>query len=463
MRRLMQNSPMESSDCMDTHDLTEGSISGKLLRFFFPILFGMLFQQLYNTVDAIIVGKCVGPQALAAVGGSPAVITNLVIGFFIGLSSGATVIISQYFGSHDEEQLSRAVHTILAFCLVIGAALTVLGWLSAPWSLRLVKTPEDIFFLSNEYLRIYYVGTIPLLFFNVGSAILRAVGDSRWPLVFLGVCCVLNIALDLLFVAGFHMGTAGAGWATVLSLAVSAACILLHLARAPGPEHIELRKLRIAPSSLRRILYIGVPAGFQSAMYSISNLIIQAAINMLGTTVVAAWTAASKFDGLFWVTSNSLGVAICTFVGQCYGAGKFERMMAGIRLWLLTALGVSAGMSVLLLGISSYGLRLFTDDAEVIRQAITMMWYFVPFYAVWAFIEILSNALRGAGDSLVPMLIILFGVCVLRMLWIFLVVPHWHTVLGISISYPISWAITALVFVIYFRKGKWLRCGADLS
>ena len=205
---------MESSDCMDTHDLTEGSISGKLLRFFFPILFGMLFQQLYNTVDAIIVGKCVGPQALAAVGGSPAVITNLVIGFFIGLSSGATVIISQYFGSHDDEQLSRAVHTILAFCLVIGAALTVLGWLSAPWSLRLVKTPDDILFLSNEYLRIYYVGTIPLLIFNVGSAILRAVGDSRWPLVFLGVCCVLNIALDLLFVAGFHMGTAGAGWAT---------------------------------------------------------------------------------------------------------------------------------------------------------------------------------------------------------------------------------------------------------
>ncbi|MBO5556389.1 MAG: MATE family efflux transporter [Oscillospiraceae bacterium] len=451
---------MEARHAMDTHDLTEGSISGKLLRFFFPILFGMLFQQLYNTVDAIIVGKCVGPQALAAVGGSPAVITNLVIGFFIGLSSGATVIISQYFGSHEDEQLSRAVHTILAFCLIIGAALTVLGWLTAPWALRLVRTPEDIFGISNEYLCIYYVGAIPLLLFNVGSAILRAVGDARWPLLFLVVCCLLNIVLDLLFVAGFHMGTAGAGWATVLSLAVSAVCILLHLSRSPGAERLVWRRLRIHPGSLRRILYIGVPAGIQSAMYAVSNLIIQAAVNMLGTTVVAAWTAATKFDGLYWVTSNSLGVAICTFVGQCYGAGKYDRMKAGIRLWLLVSLGISAGISVFLLGIAPFGLRLFTDDREVIRQAITMMWYFVPYYVVWTFIEIFSNSLRGAGDSFVPMLIILTGVCLLRMLWIFLVVPHWHTVISVSISYPISWIITALVFIVYFYKGNWLKRSA---
>ncbi len=441
---------------MNHNDLTEGSIIGKLLRFFFPILFGMLFQQLYNTVDAVIVGQCVGPAALAAVGGSPAVIINLVIGFFTGLASGATVIISQHFGSHDSEQLRRAEHTILCFCLLAGVLLSALGWWSSPWSLRLVRTPADILPDSVTYLRISYMGAAPLLLFNVGSGILRAVGDSRWPLLFLGLCCVLNIGLDLLFVAAFQMGVAGVAWATVLSLTVSAACILLHLARSGGVERLELSQLRISPSSLRRILYIGVPAGVQGAMYSISNIVIQSAINSLGTTVVAAWTAAGKLDGIYWVTSSAFGVAICTFVGQCFGAGKIERMKKGVHSWLLIALGCAALFSTLLLTLGPYGMRLFTDDAVVNRQAVTLMRYFVPYYAVWAFIEVISSTLRGAGDSVRPMLISLLGVCVLRILWIALVVPHWHSVLGISLSYPVTWFVTAIAFVVYYLRGGWL-------
>ncbi len=442
---------------MDRSGLTEGSIIGKLTQFFLPILFGMLFQQLYNTVDAVIVGKCVGPDALAAVGGSPAAIVNLVIGFFTGLSTGATVIISQYFGAHEEELMERAAHTIVAFCILAGFALSVLGFFTAEWTLRLVDTPEEILLSSRTYLRIYYSGAIPLLLFNIGSGILRAVGDSRTPLLYLGICCVLNIALDLLFVVAFHLGVAGVGWATVISLTVSAFLILRHLARENSVCRLERKSLRIHGGALRRILTIGVPAGLQGAMFSISNLIIQAAVNGLGTLTMAAWTAAGKFDGLFWVTSNSMGVAICTFVGQCFGAGKIERMKQGIRSWLFVALGVSAAISALLLGLAPYGFRLFTDDAQVLALALEMIWYFAPYYFIWAFIEIFSNALRGAGDSFWPMLIILGGVCLFRALWIFFVVPTWHTLLGISICYPLSWLLTALIFVFYYFHTEWLR------
>lgn len=441
----------------DKYDLTEGSIIRKLLRFFFPILLGMLFQQLYNTVDAIIVGKFIGPEALAAVGGSPAVIINLVIGFFTGLASGATVIISQHFGSHDGEKLSRAEHTVLLCCLLAGLALSALGWWSAPWSLRLVKTPADILEASTVYLRIYYTGAAALLLFNIGSGILRAVGDSVRPLVFLGICCVLNIALDLLFVAVWHMGVAGVAWATVLSLLVSAALILIHLSRVEGPHRFVLAKLRIDSGALRRILFIGVPAGVQGAMYSLSNIIIQSAVNALGTTIVAAWTAVGKLDGLYWVTSNSFGAALCTFVGQCFGASKLDRMKKGIRVWLWLALGVSVGISVLLIAIAPLGFRLFTDDPAVMREALQMIWYFVPFYFTWTFIEIFSNALRGAGDSVRPMLISLFGVCLLRVAWILVVVPWRHTVLSIALSYPVTWFVTGLVYVIYYLRGNWLR------
>ena len=442
---------------MDRYDLTRGSILGKLTRFFFPILFGMLFQQLYNTVDAVIVGKCVGPGALAAVGGSPAAITNLIIGFFTGLGTGATVIVAQYFGSREQELMERAAHTILAFCILAGLALTALGGFLAPWALRLVSTPADILADSTVYLRIYFAGAVPLLLFNVGSGILRALGDSRSPLRYLGVCCVLNIALDLLFVAALRMGVAGVAWATVLSLTVSALLVLRHLAAPDSLCRFSLRKLRIHRGSLRRTLMIGVPAGLQSAMYAISNLIIQAAINALGTVVVAAWTATSKLDGIFWVTSNSLGATICTFAGQCFGAGKIDRMKQGIRSWLFVALGVSAALSALLLSCAPWGFRLFTDDANVIAEARRMVWYFVPYYVVWTFIEIFSNALRGAGDAVNPTLIILGGVCVFRILWILIAVPFWRTVLGISVCYPLSWFITAVVFAVYYFRSDWLR------
>lgn len=438
-------------------DLTEGVIWKKLLGFFFPILFGMLFQQLYNTADAIIVGQFVGTAALAAVGGSASVIINLVIGFFAGLASGASVIISQCYGAHDDERLSRTAHTIVCFCLIGGAIVSAAAYFLSPWALRLVRNPAETMADSVLYLRIYFAGTIPLMLFNIGSGILRAIGDSQRPLRYLIVCCLSNIALDVVFVVVLRMGVAGVAWATVLAQLMSAVLVMRCLMRADGPEKLRPAELRIDRPALRSTLGIGVSAGIQSAMYSLSNIIIQAAVNDLGTTIVAAWTATGKIDGVFWVTSNAFGIAICSFVGQCYGAGKIERMRKSVRVCFLMALGTAAVMSAGLIGFARPLLRLVTADRQVISLAAQIMRFFVPYYAVWIVIEIVSNTLRGVGDAVRPMLIVTIGVCLMRILWITLVVPHYPGIRCISYSYPVSWTITAIALTVYYFRSGWIR------
>lgn len=439
--------------------LTEGSIPKTLLRFFFPILLGTLFQQLYNTVDAIIVGRFVGPQALASVGGSAAVIINLVIGFFVGLASGAMIVVSQYYGAGEYQKLRRTVGTGVFFCIVAGAVLSVLGVLFAPQMLTVAKEPADIFPESVKYLRIYFTGTVPVMLFNIGSGILRAVGDSRRPLYYLTVACVLNIILDLLFVAVFKMGVAGAGWATVIALTVSAGLTVLNLANEHTPY--RLKSIRPDGESLKRILRFGIPAGLQSAMYSASNLLIQTAVNDLGSTVVAAWSTTGKLDGIFWNVSNSFATSISAFCGQAFGAGKYDRMKKGVRVCLMMSLASAAVLMTLLLTLGKYGFRIFTDDRLVIDYAVEMLWYFVPFYGVWVFIDILSSALRGAGDTVLPTVFTITGICGLRVLWCLIVVPRYNTIAGISYSYPFTWCVTALTFVIYWFFGGWLkRCVA---
>jgi putative MATE family efflux protein len=327
------------ANIQEKYDLTQGVIWKKLLRFFLPIVIGTLFQQLYNTVDAIVVGRFVGVKALAAVGGSAAVILNLLIGFFIGLSVGATVIIAQYFGANDSKNIFKAVHTSIAFCLVTGAVLTVVGVLITPWSLRVVHNPAEIMGLSETYLRIFFYGTIPVMIFNMGSGILRAVGDSQRPLYYLMFCCGMNIGLDLLFVAVFKMGVAGAAWATVISQLFSAVLILLRLCRTQELYKLTLRKIRFYPGMLKNMLRIGIPTGIESVTYSVSNLIIQAGINHFGTTVVAASNASSKVDGIYWAIMQAFGVAITAFVGQNFGAGKYDRMKQSVRVTMKIAHG----------------------------------------------------------------------------------------------------------------------------
>ena len=439
--------------------LTEGVIWKQLLKFFFPILLGTLFQQLYNTIDAIIVGNFVGSHALAAVGGSPSQILNLLIGFFVGLASGAMVIISHYFGAGDRKALSDTVHTAVAFCLITGAALSVFGYFLSPWMLRAVKTPADILADSASYLRTFFIGIIPLMLFNVGSGILRAVGDSKRPLYYLIVCCILNIILDIVFVTVLRLGVLGVAWATVLSLTVSAGLVIWSLYTTSEPYQLRFRRIRLHRYVLSRVLYIGVPAGLESVLYSVSNLIIQIQVNGLGSSMVAAWTATGKWDGIFWSVSNSFGIAISAFVGQAFGAKKYDRMRQSTRTCLYIALATSAVLSALLLGFGKYGLRIFTSDAQVIDLAVEIIGYFIPYYVLWTFIEILANSLRGAGDSVRPMIISLIGICGFRLLWCGLVVPAHYNIMMISICYPISWALTAAAFLLYYLKSDWLsRC-----
>lgn len=440
--------------------ITEGVIWKQLLIFFFPIMLGTFFQQLYNTADAIIVGRFVGKEALAAVGGSANQISNLIIGFFVGVSSGATVIIAQHYGARKEEPLSHALHTAMAFCIFGSIIITVIGYAAAPVFLRWMNTPKDMMQDSVTYLRIFFLGILFVFIYNIGSSILRSVGDSRRPLYYLIVCCFLNIGLDLLFVLIFHMGIAGAAIATVLSQAVSAILILSALMRTTDIYRLHLRRITFYKQSLENILHIGIPAGLQSVMYSVSNIIIQTALNALGTDTVAAWTAFGKMDAFYWMVISAFGIAATTFVGQNYGAGKYTRVKKSVSICIKITLAAAVIMSVFFLTAGRYLFHLFTNDPAVIQIGIRILTYMAPAYALFVFIEIYSGALRGIGDVIIPAIMTCCGVCIFRSLWVFILVPLSPTIETITLSYPVSWGITAVLFIIYWRK-KQKHFGCD--
>ena len=452
MRRLIRQRP-------DVNGITEGVIWKQLLLFFFPIVLGTFFQQLYNTADAIIVGKFVGKEALAAVGGSTGTLVNLVVGFFVGIASGASVIIAQLFGARHAKDVSRAVHTTIALALVSGALLTVAGLLLSERILLLMGTPQDVMGYALSYLQIYFLGMIPQLLYNIGSGILRAVGDSRRPMLFLICAAMTNVVLDILFVLGFNMGVEGAAIATVISQVVSAVLIVGSLHHAQPVYRLHLRKIRFHGDMLARIVKIGLPAGLQSVMYSLSNLIIQASVNGFGTDVMAAWTAYGKVDGLYWMIISAFGVSITTFAGQNFGAGHYDRMRRSVRVCLGISAGVTVCMSALTLLLGRPMLRMFTDDPLVVEIGMTIIRVIVPTWITYLCIEILSGALRGAGDSLVPTLMTLAGICLLRVFWVTAVVPVHHELTVLLLSYPITWTLTSALFIVYYLRGKWLgRC-----
>lgn len=437
-----------------TNSITEGVIWKRLLAFFFPIMLGTLFQQLYNTVDTVVVGQFVGTQALAAVGGSAAHILNLIIGFFVGLSSGATVIVSQFFGADDGEGVSKAVHTAMALAVICGAVMTVLGLLLAPAMLEWMNTPEDTMADSTLYLRIVFMAMIPSMIYNVESSIQRAVGDSKRPLYFLIICCIVNVVLDLVFVLGLNMGVAGVALATAIAQIVSAVLVCLSLGRAQASYRLELKKVRADVGLLRQTVHIGLPAGLQSVMYALSNMIITTTINSFGTSTVAAWVALGKVDGMFWMILGAFGVSIMTFVGQNYGARRYDRVRKSLHVCVGLSLAASWIFSALFLLFGRQIYRLFTTEAEVLEIAVKMMIYMAPCYWLFVPIELISGALRGMGNTLIPTIITALGICVLRVIWMFTVVPVWHEILAITISYPISWILTGTAFIIYYNKVK---------
>ena len=437
--------------------ITEGIIWKQLLRFFFPILFGSFFQQLYNTTDAVIVGNFVGKEALAAVGGSTGTLINLLVGFFVGLSSGATVMVAQYYGAQQPQEVSKTVHTAMALSIASSVFLTVLGIAVAPWALRAMGTPEDIMDYAVTYMRIYFGGTLFSLVYNMGASILRAVGDSKRPLYFLIASTGVNIVLDLVFVVAFKLEVLGVAVATVLSQVFSAVLVVIVLVRTEMPYRLVFRKIRFHMDSLKQIVRIGIPAAFQSAMHSISNVIIQSSINSFGTDVVAAWTAYGKIDSVFWMTVQAYGLSASTFVGQNFGAQNYPRLRKTVRTCMLMAAVTTVGLSTVLYFFGGIVYRLFISDPAVIQQGVEILRMLVPTYITYISIEILGAAVRGTGDSVIPTVLTCFGVCILRVVWIMAVVPIRPSVLMVAASYPITWSVTSILFIIYYLQGGWLR------
>ena len=437
--------------------ITEGSIFGQLLLFFFPILFGTVFQQLYNTADAMVVGRFVGKQALAAVGGSTSTLINLLVGFFVGLSSGATVVISQFYGARKADKVHWAVHTSIAFSVIGGIIFMIVGLVGSPWALEAMKTPEDVMGHAVVYIRIYFLGIIVNLVYNMGAGILRAVGDSRRPLYFLIASCFTNIILDVLLVAVLGMGVAGAALATITSQLLSAVLVVLALMKTDDMYKLEWKKVRIDQRMLQRIVRIGIPAGMQSVMYNISNVIIQAGVNTLGTDNVTAWATYGKVDGLYWMMINALGISVTTFVGQNFGAGRLDRVRKGAGACMVIGVALTASVGVVLYNGGHLLVELFTTDQQVQAISMDLLHFMVPTFITYIAIEILSGTLRGVGDAWMPLIITGIGVCAVRVLWIMFVLPHYHTIIGAAFCYPLTWSLTTVAFVIYYYFFSSLR------
>lgn len=438
--------------------LTEGVIWKQVLRFLVPIVIGSFFQQLYNMVDTIIVGHYVGTDALAAVGGTGP-ITALLVGFFVGVSSGATVVISQYYGAGLTKRVCDAVHTAVAIALISGLLVTGIGIATTYPILNRMHLPDKIIGDSATYLIVYYAGCVGNLLYNIGTGILRSVGDSKRPLYILIACCAANIVLDLAFVLLFHWGVFGVAFATVLSQLISAILVMVCLIRTNDIYKVTLRKIRIHGSILVEIIRIGLPAGFESVLYNVSNIIIQAYVNEFGTAQIAAWTSTGKLDAIVWLMMQAFGIACATFVGQNFGAKKYDRMKQCIRTIMKMDFGTTAVLSVILFFFCPYLMRIFSPDAEVIANASYIMRFFAPFYIIYVLINIFASSIRACGEALPPMLITTIGICGLRFAWLFIALPLRHTIDMLCLSYAVSWSVTGAVFTVYYLKKKWLaRC-----
>lgn len=431
--------------------IINGVLWKELILFFFPVLLGALAQQSYSVVDAIIVGRFAGKNALGAIDATGNIL-RLFINFFIGLSSGATVIISQYYGAGKKDKVSEAVHTIIAFSVIGGILMTGIGIFLAPASLKAISIPADIAKDALLYARIYFAGTLGVLLYNTGAGILRAVGDSRRPSIYLMISCTLNVILDLLMVGVFKMGVMGAGLSTILSQAVSAIMVLKALMNTEGACRYRIRNTTLVIPVLKKMLAIGLPIGFQASIHSLSNLFMQSSINFFGTNVIAAWAICGKMDLIIWIIIESLGIAVTTFVAQNYGAKKPERMKKSIRDGIVIALILVGSISLMLYLYAKPIAGLFVKDEQVIRITADIMRMIAPFYVTYIWFEILGGGIRGVGQAFKAMLLATIGTCGLKISWILLVVPHRNELMVVLAGYPFTWIVTSAMFIIYYLK-----------
>ena len=430
-----------------TADLTSGPLLQKIILFSLPLAASSILQLLFNAADVVVVGRFAGSTALAAVGSNGSLI-NLLVNLFVGLSLGANVVAARCFGAKDEQGVRDTVQTAVTLGLVSGVMLAAVGFFAARGLLELMSCPEDVIDLSTLYLKIYFIGMPMSMLYNFSSALLRAAGDTKRPLYCLAAAGVINVVLNLVFVIGFSMSVAGVALATIISQAVSACLVTAMLLREKGALHLDLRRLGFHSGALKQILLIGIPAGLQSTVFSLSNVVIQSAINSFGSTVVAGNSASANLEGFVYTGMNSFAQAAVTFASQNIGARKYETLDRVVLGCLLCAVctGIVMGGGAALAGGSL--LRLYSSDAAVIAAGVERLHVICGVYLLCGIMDVLAYSLRGMGYSVLPMVVSLIGSCLLRILWIATVFQLHRTPFMLYISYPISWTLTALVHLV---------------
>lgn len=437
-------------------DMTTGSIWKRMVSFAVPVFLGNLCQQLYNTVDSVIVGKFVGKQALAAVASSGNLIF-MMTGFFMGLFIGAGIVIAQYFGARNYEKVRSAVHTDIAFALCCGVLLTLLGVFFTPTLLTWMRTPADVLSTSILYFRLYFLGSLATILYNAGMGILQAVGDSRSPLYYLVISSVVNVALDLLFVGAMDMGVAGAAVATVISQVVSAVLCIIKLTRSDGPYRLEIKRIGFDLPLLKKITSQGVPSGVQNSIIAIANVVVQSNINTFGSDAMAGCGSYSKVEGFVFLPITAFAMALTTFIGQNLGAGQFDRAKQGARIGILCSMAMAELIGVALFFLAPYAMRLFNDDPAVVAIGVRQSHIESLFFCFLAFAHGVSAVLRGAGRAQVPMYTMLGCWCILRVSYITLALKVWPDIATIFWAYPITWSVSCVVFLIYYLKADWVH------
>lgn len=438
--------------------MTEGSIWKKILFFSIPLILGNLFQQLYNTVDSIIVGNYIGSEALAAVGSSGSLI-NLLIGFCIGASAGAGVVIAQFYGAKDGEGVRKAVHTTIAIAIAAGAVLTVVGIVATPILLKAMGTPQEVFDQASIYLKVYFGGILFSVVYNMSAGILNAVGNSKRSLVYLMIAATSNIFLDLLFVVVLKMGIVGAAIATDISQLLSCIFIILFLVRSEDVYRVKLKDIRCYDNLLGKILKIGLPTGVQNIVISLSNVIVQSSVNSFGAVAMAGFAAYIKVDGFNILPVLSFSMAATTFVGQNVGAGRLDRVKKGMYVSVAMGIIYTVCTGILLLAFAPQVIGVFTQNGKVVEYGVYIMKFFCPFYWMLGILHILAGTIRGTGKTMQAMVVFLFSLCIFRVLWIWGAMSVSHKIGGVMLGYPLSWLVGLVMILIYVWKGNWMPYG----
>ena len=438
--------------------MTEGSIWKKILFFSIPLILGNLFQQLYKTVDSIIVGNYIGSEALAAVGSSGSLI-NLLIGFCIGASAGAGVVIAQFYGAQDREGVRKAVHTTIAIAIAAGAVLTVVGIVATPILLKAMGTPQEVFDQASIYLKVYFGGILFSVVYNMSAGILNAVGNSKRSLVYLMIAATSNIFLDLLFVVVLKMGIVGVAIATDISQLLSCIFIILFLVRSEDVYRVKLKDIRCYDNLLGKILKIGLPTGVQNIVISLSNVIVQSSVNSFGAVAMAGFAAYIKVDGFNILPVLSFSMAATTFVGQNVGAGRLDRVKKGMYVSVAMGIIYTVCTGILLLTFAPQVIGVFTQNGKVVEYGVYIMKFFCPFYWMLGILHILAGTIRGTGKTMQAMVVFLFSLCIFRVLWIWGAMSVSHKIGGVMLGYPLSWLVGLVMILIYVWKGNWMPYG----